>query len=690
MEKITVNVSENFKKMASRAIFSIVVFIIVYILLLGLAVGLTVLCGYLGLSIIAARPSFITLLLGLGIASVGVFILIFLVKFIFKTHKIDRSHLIEITRHEEPKLFQFIQEIVDEVQTDFPKKIYLSSDVNASVFYDSSFWSMFLPIKKNLQIGVGLINSVSEDEFKAILAHEFGHFSQRSMKVGSYVYNVNQVIFNMLYDNDSYGSLAQNWASVSGFIAIFVQLAFKIVEVIQWILQQVYGLVNKSYMSLSREMEFHADEVAANVAGSRPLVTSLSRLELASFSFNNVLNYYGEKIDQSIKTKNIYPQHSYVMNYLAKEQEIKFEGNLPLVDNEHMSKYNKSKLVIKDQWASHPSTEDRIEALEKLNIVKNNAAANAITSASNLFSDINSLQKKVTEHLFSSVTYVNPPSFKSEEEFCEEYKKESESFSFHKIFDGYFDNRNPAIVDLKKLENGNDAPTNFKKLIEKEMLDKVYISKALENDIGILQEISNGNYPIKTFDYDGEKYKAKKSTTLIPQLLMELGDTNSDLEKNDLALLQYFFSKAKQNGKTKEYNSLYQSFTFTDKLYEKRINIYSKMIEQTAFIQEVTPFDVIQSRLLLLRETEINFRSQIKNILGDEKFQKDLTEDYKITFEHLLDEERVYFSHNTYLDDNLQILFKNMEYYRTIISRNYFREKKEFLDFLAELELKGN
>jgi len=165
MEKITVNVSENFKKMASRAIFSIVVFIIVYILLLGLAVGLTVLCGYLGLSIIAARPSFITLLLGLGIASVGVFILIFLVKFIFKTHKIDRSHLIEITRHEEPKLFQFIQEIVDEVQTDFPKKIYLSSDVNASVFYDSSFWSMFLPIKKNLQIGVGLINSVSEDEF---------------------------------------------------------------------------------------------------------------------------------------------------------------------------------------------------------------------------------------------------------------------------------------------------------------------------------------------------------------------------------------------------------------------------------------------------------------------------------------------------------------------------------------------
>ena len=46
-------------------------------------------------------------------------------------------------------------------------------------------------------------------EFKAILAHEFGHFSQRSMKVGSYVYYVNQVIFNMLYDNDSFDKMIQ-------------------------------------------------------------------------------------------------------------------------------------------------------------------------------------------------------------------------------------------------------------------------------------------------------------------------------------------------------------------------------------------------------------------------------------------------------------------------------------------------
>jgi Zn-dependent protease with chaperone function len=39
--------------------------------------------------------------------------------------------------------------------------------------------------RKNLQIGIGLVNSVTVSEFKAVLAHEFGHFSQRSMKVAA-------------------------------------------------------------------------------------------------------------------------------------------------------------------------------------------------------------------------------------------------------------------------------------------------------------------------------------------------------------------------------------------------------------------------------------------------------------------------------------------------------------------------
>src|SRR5690606_16231117 len=156
---------------------------------------------------IAFKPMPVTIVLGIGLASMGLLVLFFLVKFIFSSNKVDRSHLHEISKTDEPRLFSFIQDIVNEVNTGFPKRVYLSTDVNAAVFYDSSFWSMFFPIKKNLQIGMGLVNTVTESELKAILAHEFGHFSQRSMKLGSYVYNVNQVIFNLLYENRSYEKL---------------------------------------------------------------------------------------------------------------------------------------------------------------------------------------------------------------------------------------------------------------------------------------------------------------------------------------------------------------------------------------------------------------------------------------------------------------------------------------------------
>lgn len=314
-----IKVSESFRTMTVKAIVSIILFIVTYVVLIFLAIAFIVLCGILGYALVTTSLHTITVMVSIGLLSMGILILIFLVKFVFKKHVTDRSHLIEITAVQEPALFLLIEEIVKEVKTDFPQKIYLSADVNASVFYDSSFWSMFLPVKKNLQIGIGLINTVSVIELKAVLAHEFGHFSQRTMKVGSYVYNMNQIIYNMLYENESYTSVAEKWAAWSNIVSIFVMLAVKVVSGIQWILQKIYEIINLSYMSLSREMEFHADEVAAHVAGSQPLIASLLRMDLADHSYNTVLNYYGSRVSDSVKSENIYPEQKYVMNFLAEK-----------------------------------------------------------------------------------------------------------------------------------------------------------------------------------------------------------------------------------------------------------------------------------------------------------------------------------------------------------------------------------
>ena len=161
MTKKQIQISSEFKTQTTKAVLSIAFFILTYILMLVLAVSLTALCVYGGIMLIAFRPMFITIALGIGLASLGILVLIFLLKFIFKSHKVDRSHLVEISKTDEPELFSIISDIVRQVGTTFPKKVYLSTDVNAAVFYDSNFWSMFFPVKKNLQIGLGLVNTVS-------------------------------------------------------------------------------------------------------------------------------------------------------------------------------------------------------------------------------------------------------------------------------------------------------------------------------------------------------------------------------------------------------------------------------------------------------------------------------------------------------------------------------------------------
>jgi Zn-dependent protease with chaperone function len=674
-------VSATFKKRTTNAILSVIFFFIIYIALILSAIGITILAGYGGLMIIAAKPMFLTIMIGAGLLCMGGLVLVFLFKFMFVKHTVDRSHLIEITREEEPKLFDFIDDIVSVVKTDFPKKIYLSPEVNASVFYDSTFWSMFLPIKKNLQIGVGLINSVSEMELKAILAHEFGHFSQRSMKVGSYVYNVNQIIHNMLYDNDSYNSIAQSWGSVNGYFAFFTIIAVKIVEGIQWILRQVYGVVNISYHALSRQMEFHADAVAAGVTGSKPLITSLLRLDLAEHSFNTVLNYYEKNIPDSISTENIYSQQSFVMNFIAAKSKLEVENNLPQLTPDFFNRYNKSKLIIENKWGTHPSIEDRIKELEKLNL---KTTEENTSLAIGLFKDGKQLQNKFTNKLFSTVTYSNDVIFHENDKFFEEYEKDFLSNSFNDFFNSYYDDKNPGNVDFDSILP--DVSTkNVEELFSNSAVDLVNNSISLEKDISTLKQIVDGNYKIKSFSYDGHKVLAKNAKELIKELEAELQEIKDQIAKNDIEIYLYFVNLANHQNKREEFKSLYAELQKMDKEFDVNINFFVKMLNASEFMHHVNTFEVIERNMKLLKIEENQFKIQVEKMLENKSYNSAITIETKQLFAKYLSEDWVYFNKNEYLNECLEILSNAMNNYQMILSKSFFQKKKDLLDFKIQM-----
>lgn len=681
MIKKEIQLSKEFKAQAAKSILAINLFVLTYLIILLLAVLLTGLCIAGGVLIILVKPMIVTAALGVGLASLGVFVLIFLLKFIFKSHKVDRSNLIEINARQEPELFKMIREIVESVGTSFPKRVYLSSEVNAAVFYDSSFWSMFFPVKKNLLIGLGLVNTVTREELKAILSHEFGHFSQRSMKVGSYVYNVNQVIFNMLFENESYKSLVQRWANANWVFSIFIAVAVTINEGIQWILRKLYVVVNKSYLGLSREMEFHADEIAASVTGYEPLKNSLLRMTLADHSLNNVISFYDNRISENIKSENLYQDQSSVIHFVAELNSLPEKNGLPDISLEEQSKYNKSKLVIVDQWASHPTTEERIKRLEKTGF---SVKYDSDVSANSVFNDISKTQKQVTDKLFGPIRYEAKKKAITQEEFLEEYKRGVLSNSFPKVYNGYYDNKNPISFEL------NDDKLVFDKnpvdeLFSDEKVDLVYTSVALQNDIETLTNISNKEILVKTFDYNGVRYKSKNSEKLIEELKPQLEQLNEQIKSNDEEIYHYFRGLEQQQNKPSELKQLYTEFFEFDKIFDSKYKIYTKLVNDLQFTSVKTPFEEITANFKRIRRTEELLKTEISELLSDALLETEIALDLKETLEKYTSTTLEYFGGVSYFDENLSILYSAVNSYGYLLSRKYFLMKRNLLTYQEAL-----
>lgn len=685
MQSAKINASPNFKKKATNAVFSIILFIVVYLLLILLGVSFTIACVSIGFSILTSTISVLTIIFGLGLIILGGLVLIFLIKFIFVKNTNDLSNLTEINE-EQPVLYSFIQSIATKVDTDTPKKIFLSPDVNASVFYDSSFWSMFLPVKKNLIIGMGLVNIVTVNEFRAILAHEFGHFSQKTMKVGSYVYNVNRIIYNMLFENDSYTKLANSISGFSNHLSLFVIIAMKINQGIQYILRQIYTVVNKSYMALSREMEFHADEVAANVAGSKALADSLLRLDIADNSYNQVISFYNNRIKDAVKTTNLYPQQKFVMNFLAKHVELVFQNDLPSVTSDFSYRFNRSKLVITNQWASHPSTEDRVKALKELNIPPQEEDDRL---AQVLFSDVEKLQEVITEKIFSTVQYEGDIKFENAEMFAIDYQNDFSKNSFYKLFNGYYDSRNPTEVALESIEF-YESEKSIAQLYSNEVLEQLYKHNSLQYDINTVKDIANKQYQIKTFDYDGIKYKAEDAPSLLTQLENEFEEVKKYLENNDKEIAIYFQKLAKKSNEYECFKRKYNDFFRIDNDYEKKLQPLINVSNNSSFIYETTPFEVIATKLITLKDYEDVFKKEINLMLEESFFNQHITDEMRVAFEKYATTEQKYFLIDSYDDFELSQLFTVMNYYQELLSLTYFQTKKNLLDLMAEMEINEN
>jgi Zn-dependent protease with chaperone function len=648
--------SPAFKKEVSGVMGSILFFFIVYALLLLLSVALVIGCVYAGIAIIINVPKLITIAAGIGLVGVGVMVFVFLVKFLFSVSRYDRSHIIEINENEQPALFSFIRQLTKDTQTPFPRKIYVSADVNACVFYDSSFWSMFFPVKKNLQIGLGLVNSLNVSEFKAVMAHEFGHFSQRSMKLGSFVYNVNKIIYNMLFDNKGYASFLQVWANIDGVFAIFASITAGIAKGIQSILRQMYGFINKKYMSLSRQMEFHADAVAASVSGSGPLGTALRRIEMAASCYEITLQKYDDLFRKKMISHNIYPHQKLIIQQMAHQYKLPLQNGLPVISDEFYRNTNSTRVNFKDQWASHPSTEERIKHLDELAIPSGIKEETAWV----LFNNKEQLQQQLTKKIYEQVEMPQDITVLDETEFDNTLKQDRVKNNFPDEYNGFYDNRQLAVPENEEEVYRSAEPAeNFLEIFT---ADNAAVSKkinAATHDIEILKAIQEKRIDTKSFDFDGVKYNRSDAPAVMEKLETALKDMKEGQEKLDNRAILFFYTKAKQADplKAEELKGMYASHFRVRKKADVFLKQMNEMLSalQPVFSGQTITLEEINSMITRLKDKdEPAFKEELKNWMEPDAFVSDPS--LKVRVKAFIDADYVYFHDKSFIETELKEL----------------------------------
>lgn len=293
---------------------------------------------------------------------------LFLLKGLFKWQRESETMRVEITEAEQPRLFAFIRRLCAETGAPFPRRVFLSPDVNASVFYNSSVLSLVLPTRKNLLIGLGLVNVLNLSEFKAVLAHEFGHFSQTSMKLGGYVYVSNRIAGDIVYGRDRFDDLLSSLKSIDIRAAVFVWGFYGVQWVLRKVLEGCFRAINFCNSALSRQMEFNADLVAASVTGSDALVHALARLDVANQALMGAAEDLNAAADHRLYTRDLFHHQTQSLGFIRKLRKDPKLGEPPVLPPDPQQKltvFEPGDDGIPLMWATHPSNFDREENLKR-------------------------------------------------------------------------------------------------------------------------------------------------------------------------------------------------------------------------------------------------------------------------------------------------------------------------------------
>jgi Zn-dependent protease with chaperone function len=242
------------------------------------------------------------------------------------------AHQLELRTH--PQTSRMIKEVCTAVGTRQPQQVLVHAEPTFFVT-EQKLQTFDGPVKgRTLALGLPILPHLTDQEFKAILAHEFAHFSGRDTLYSVWVAQVYRGLGESITQLQSSMAGAEGLLGLTMNFLLWPSLLFLIL---------FYDFFASIDAIISRARELRADWIAATICGRDAFVSSLQKVVQYSAHFS-------EHQDELIRTQTgaIYQEHRRLVR--RDSDELQTYLNQAMAAEEHA-------------YASHPTLRTRIASV---------------------------------------------------------------------------------------------------------------------------------------------------------------------------------------------------------------------------------------------------------------------------------------------------------------------------------------
>lgn len=237
-----------------------------------------------------------------------------------------------LSRQQVPQLFDLVDELTTSLQAPRFHKILLNEEFNAAVIQVPRL-GIFGWQENYLLLGLPLMQALSLEQFKAVLAHELGHLSGNHSRFAAWIYRIRKT-----------------WLQIYERLGQRKQLQADIL--FNWFLGWYWPFFNAYSFTLARMNEYEADRCSAKLAGANNAAAALINVEIKARFLSSCfwVNIHQQAADQPEPPNNTY---SLMLSTLSG----------PIAEDQTQAWLQNALTQQTDYVDTHPCLSDRLSAL---------------------------------------------------------------------------------------------------------------------------------------------------------------------------------------------------------------------------------------------------------------------------------------------------------------------------------------